>query len=45
MKSRAVFRLAGDESLAGRVMIWWSEDSPKLIPWGDRGYSELADVY
>ena len=41
----AVFRLASDESLAGRVMIWWSEDSPKLIPWGDRGYSESADVY
>ena len=41
----AVFRLASDESLAGRVMIWWSEDPPKLIPWGDRGYSELADVY
>lgn len=41
----AVFRLASDESLAGRAMIWWSEDSPKLIPWGDRGYSDLADVY
>jgi NAD(P)-dependent dehydrogenase (short-subunit alcohol dehydrogenase family) len=40
----AVLRLATDESLAGRVMIWWSEDSPKLIPWGDRGYSNLTDV-
>jgi NAD(P)-dependent dehydrogenase (short-subunit alcohol dehydrogenase family) len=41
----AVLRLATDESLAGRVMMWWSEDSPKLIPWCDRGYSELSDVY
>jgi len=40
----AVLRLATDESLAGRVMIWWSEDSPKLIRWGDRGYSDLMDV-
>lgn len=40
----AVLRLATDESLAGRVMIWWSEDPPKLIPWGDCGYSTLADV-
>lgn len=41
----AVLRLATDESLAGRVMVWSSEDAPKLIPWGDRGYSELSDVY
>jgi NAD(P)-dependent dehydrogenase (short-subunit alcohol dehydrogenase family) len=34
----AVFRLATDESLYGRVMLWWSEDEPRLIPWGDRGY-------
>jgi len=34
----AVFRLATDESLYGRVMLWWSEDEPQLIPWGDRGY-------
>jgi NAD(P)-dependent dehydrogenase (short-subunit alcohol dehydrogenase family) len=40
----AVARLATDESLAGRVMIWWSEDSPRLIPWGDRGYSDLDGV-
>jgi NAD(P)-dependent dehydrogenase (short-subunit alcohol dehydrogenase family) len=42
--SDAVLRLATDESLAGRVMVWWSEDSPKLIPFGDRGYSDLSDV-
>jgi NAD(P)-dependent dehydrogenase (short-subunit alcohol dehydrogenase family) len=35
----AVLRLATDESLAGRVMLWWSEDEPRLIPWGDRGYA------
>ena len=37
----AVVRLASDESLAGRVMVWWSEDPPGLIPWGDPGYSAL----
>jgi hypothetical protein len=34
----AVVRLATDESLAGRVLFWWSDDEPKLIEWGDRGY-------
>ena len=38
----AVFRLATDDSLAGRVMVWWSEDSPGLIPCGDRGYETLT---
>jgi NAD(P)-dependent dehydrogenase (short-subunit alcohol dehydrogenase family) len=37
----AVVRLATDESLAGRVMVWWSEDEPGLIPWADRGYGVL----
>ncbi len=37
----AVVRLATDESLYGRVMVWWSDDSPGLIPWGDRGYANL----
>jgi NAD(P)-dependent dehydrogenase (short-subunit alcohol dehydrogenase family) len=37
----AVFRLATDESLSGRVMVWWSEDEPRLIPFGDRGYERL----
>jgi len=37
----AVVRLATDESLAGRVMVWWSEDDPRLIPWGDSGYTAL----
>ncbi|HLY19144.1 MAG TPA: SDR family oxidoreductase [Bryobacteraceae bacterium] len=38
----AVVRLATDESLRGRVMVWWSEDQPRLIPWADPGYRELA---
>ena len=34
-----VVRIAGDGSLAGRVIVWWSEDdAPRLIEWGDRGY-------
>jgi NAD(P)-dependent dehydrogenase (short-subunit alcohol dehydrogenase family) len=40
----AVLRLAADKSLAGRVMIWWPEDPPALIPWGDRGYASI-DLY
>jgi NAD(P)-dependent dehydrogenase (short-subunit alcohol dehydrogenase family) len=40
--AEAVFRLATDDSLAGRVMVWWSEDSPGLIPWGDQGYGALT---
>ena len=39
----AVFRLATDDSLAGRVLVWWSEDSPGLIPWNDRGYEAVID--
>ena len=37
----AALTLATDESLCGRVMLWWSEDEPRLIQWGDRGYAEL----
>jgi len=42
--AEAVFLLATDDSLAGRVMVWWSEDAPGLIPWGDRGYVSLEPV-
>jgi len=38
----AVVRLATDESLHGRVLVWWSEDEPRLIPWGDVGYAALV---
>jgi 3-oxoacyl-[acyl-carrier protein] reductase len=36
--AEAVVRLAADDSLAGRVLFWWSDDGPKLLEWGDRGY-------
>ena len=36
--AETVMRLASDRSLAGRVLAWWSEDEPRLITWGDRGY-------
>lgn len=38
-----VIRLATDPSLAGRVVAWWSEDTPRLIEWGDRGYRHAAE--
>jgi NAD(P)-dependent dehydrogenase (short-subunit alcohol dehydrogenase family) len=38
----AVVRLATDESLSGRILVWWSEDPPGLIPWADPGYSKLV---
>lgn len=37
-----VVRLARDESLAGRVLLWWSDDAPRMIEWGDRGYRAAA---
>jgi len=40
----AVVRLATDEALAGRVMLWWSEDAPRLIEWADRGYAASTDI-
>ena len=40
----AVVRLAADRSLAGRVLVWWSEDEPRLVQWSDRGYAELVDL-
>ena len=36
-----VVRLATDESLFGRILVWWSEDPPQFIPFGDRGYAAL----
>jgi NAD(P)-dependent dehydrogenase (short-subunit alcohol dehydrogenase family) len=40
----AVERLADDISLAGRVLVWWSDDEPKLIQWGDRGYRDAIPL-
>lgn len=41
--SEAVLRLAADRSMAGRVLVWWSEDAPRVIEWGDRGYREFVE--
>jgi NAD(P)-dependent dehydrogenase (short-subunit alcohol dehydrogenase family) len=40
----AVLRLATDESLCGRVMVWFGGQPPRLIPFGDPGYASLGDV-
>jgi NAD(P)-dependent dehydrogenase (short-subunit alcohol dehydrogenase family) len=40
----AVLRLATDESLYGRIMIWWNGEPARLIPAGDVGYSPLEDL-
>jgi hypothetical protein len=37
----AVVRLATDESLAGRVLVCWGGDRPRLVPFGDPGYASL----
>jgi len=41
--AEAVLRLAEDRSLAGRVVVWWSEDAPRIIEWGDRGYRNFLE--
>ncbi len=38
----AVVLLATDRSLAGRVLVWWSDDEPRLVNWGDRGYADYV---
>jgi 3-oxoacyl-[acyl-carrier protein] reductase len=40
----AVVGLARDESLAGRILVWWSEGMPRLVEWGDRGYERWTDL-
>jgi NAD(P)-dependent dehydrogenase (short-subunit alcohol dehydrogenase family) len=37
-----VLRLITDESLAGRVLVWWSGEPPRLIPPDDPGYARLG---
>jgi NAD(P)-dependent dehydrogenase (short-subunit alcohol dehydrogenase family) len=39
----AVYRLATDKTLSGRVLLWWSEDVPRLIADGDRGYFDSVE--
>jgi NAD(P)-dependent dehydrogenase (short-subunit alcohol dehydrogenase family) len=41
--SEAVLRLAEDRSLAGRVLVWWSEDTPRVVEWGDREYRDFVE--
>jgi hypothetical protein len=38
-----VVRLATDAALNGRIVVWWSEDPPRWIQWGDRGYRLAAE--
>jgi NAD(P)-dependent dehydrogenase (short-subunit alcohol dehydrogenase family) len=40
----AVAWLATDESLSGRILVWWSEDSPRLIASDDRGYASSEET-
>lgn len=42
--SNAVIRLATDRTLAGRVLLWWSDDHPRLIRRGDRGYKDADEI-
>ena len=39
--SDAILRLATDETLFGRIMVWWNGQPPQLIPIGDPGYQTL----
>jgi NAD(P)-dependent dehydrogenase (short-subunit alcohol dehydrogenase family) len=41
--AQMVVRLASDQSLNGRVVVWWSEDAPRLIRWGDAGYRDFVE--
>ena len=43
--AETVYRMATDESLNGRIVIWWSEDTARLVEWGDRGYRDLIAEY
>jgi len=40
----AVVRLATDQGLAGRVLVWFGGRPPQLIPFGDPGYARLDDL-
>jgi hypothetical protein len=34
-------QLVTDDALAGRVMVWWNGEPPRMIPVGDPGYAAL----
>jgi 3-oxoacyl-[acyl-carrier protein] reductase len=38
-----VVRLATDRALNGRIVTWWSEEAPRLVEWGDRGYRAFQE--
>jgi NAD(P)-dependent dehydrogenase (short-subunit alcohol dehydrogenase family) len=42
--SNATIHLATDRTLAGRVLLWWSEGHPRLIRRGDRGYKDADEI-
>ena len=42
--AQMVERLATDQSLNGRIVVWWSEGCPRLIQWGDRGYRNVEEM-
>jgi NAD(P)-dependent dehydrogenase (short-subunit alcohol dehydrogenase family) len=37
----AILRLATDETLFGRIMVWWNGQPPRLIVQGDQGFEVL----
>jgi len=37
----AVLRLATDEALFGRIMVWWNGQPPRFISQGDPGFQTL----
>ena len=37
----AILRLATDESLFGRIMVWWNGQPPRLIARDDQGFQTL----
>jgi hypothetical protein len=38
-----VLRLATDETIFGRLVVWQSEDVPRLIPIGDPGHAAFEE--
>lgn len=39
-----VMRLATNDKLYGRIVVWQSEDVPRLVPIADRGYERLEPL-